>query len=215
MLDIGYSPVWARREEEGQWNVKWSWLGDFSGSYWPVPVSFLSAPVLSGPHSNSLTVYCSALEPWRKLQDQSERSLWIQKGEMHACMKPEYLKKIKLFYICSLPDSIYSINQLHRYRIKREWLWYRKPKMEAKKEKKNENEKKKISELCRHPSESHYWKLWYMDKQQHHDLGLVRNVESWTLHTSKAFFFLFQNLVLEVSHREFEKKKKFLGLLNH
>ena len=47
-----------------------------------------------------------------------------------------------------------------------------------------------------------------MDKQQHHDLGLVRNVESWTLHTSKAFFFLFQNLVLEVSHREFEKKKK-------
>ena len=102
MLDIGYSPVWARREEEGQWNVKWSWLGDFSGSYWPVPVSFLSAPVLSGPHSNSLTVYCSALEPWRKLQDQSERSLWIQKGEMHACMKPEYLKKIKLW------QSIYN-----------------------------------------------------------------------------------------------------------
>ena len=37
---------------------------------------------------------------------------------------------------------------------------------------------------------------------------LVRNVKSWTPHTSKVnFFFFFQNLVLEVSHREFGKKQ--------
>lgn len=57
-------------------------------SCWPVPVSFLRAAALSGSPS-SLTVNYSSLEPWRKLQDRSEKLLWMQKGEMHACMMPE------------------------------------------------------------------------------------------------------------------------------